>query len=246
MAGRVAYYGGIVKDGLVLDLDAAKKESYPGSGTVWRDIAGGVITGSLVNGPTFNSGNGGSIVFDGVDDYTDFGTYLPINGIGTVTFSMWVYAPTNTQKLILTRYDTSATTRQADFIALVNGTIGLSPRLYVGTTNDYITWTSTTEAVSLNSWTNLTFTVNNPATTVNCYVNGSSISLTSTTGGTPPTIFANTIANRFWRLARIITSGGASTYYNFSLANLIIYNRALNATEVIQNYNALKGRYGLT
>jgi hypothetical protein len=69
MAGRVAYYGGIVKDGLVLDLDAAKKASYPGSGTRWNDIAGGIITGSLVNGPTFDSSNGGSILFDGTNDY---------------------------------------------------------------------------------------------------------------------------------------------------------------------------------
>ncbi len=74
MAGRIAYYGNIVRDGLVLDLDAAKRDSYPGSGTSWRDIAGGVITGSLINGPTFDGNNGGSIVFDGADDYVNLGT----------------------------------------------------------------------------------------------------------------------------------------------------------------------------
>lgn len=59
MAGRITYYGNIVRDGLVLNLDAAKRDSYPGTGTVWRDIAGGVITGSLVNGPIFDASNGG-------------------------------------------------------------------------------------------------------------------------------------------------------------------------------------------
>ena len=71
MAGRIAYYGNIVKDGLVLDLDAAKRDSYPGSGTFWKDISGGGGNGTLINGPTFSSGNGGSIVFDGVDDYVN-------------------------------------------------------------------------------------------------------------------------------------------------------------------------------
>jgi len=60
----------IVTDGLVLALDAADKNSYPGSGTTWNDLAGS-NNGTLTNGPTFDSGNGGSIVFDGVDDYVN-------------------------------------------------------------------------------------------------------------------------------------------------------------------------------
>ena len=59
----------IVTDGLVLYLDAANQRSYPGSGTTWSDISRGGNNGTLVNGPTFDPGNGGSIVFDGVDDY---------------------------------------------------------------------------------------------------------------------------------------------------------------------------------
>jgi hypothetical protein len=62
MAGRIAYYGGIVTNGLVLALDAAKKDSYPGSGTLWKDISGNTNNGTLINGPTFNSGNGGYCV----------------------------------------------------------------------------------------------------------------------------------------------------------------------------------------
>ena len=58
----------IVTDGLILALDAADKNSYPGSGTTWTDLSGNGNNGTLTNGPTFSSANGGSIVFDGVDD----------------------------------------------------------------------------------------------------------------------------------------------------------------------------------
>ena len=68
MAGRISYYGNIVKDGLVLDLDAAKRDSYPGVGTAWNDISGFRNNGTLVNGPTYNPTNAGSIVFDGASD----------------------------------------------------------------------------------------------------------------------------------------------------------------------------------
>ena len=60
----------IITDGLVLCLDAANRQSYPGSGTVWTDLAGS-NNGTLTNGPTFSSANGGSIVFDGVDDFIE-------------------------------------------------------------------------------------------------------------------------------------------------------------------------------
>ena len=59
----------IVTDGLVFAVDAANKKSYPGSGTTWTDLSGNGYDGTLTNDPTFNSSNGGSIVFDGTDDY---------------------------------------------------------------------------------------------------------------------------------------------------------------------------------
>ena len=62
----------IIEDGLVFAVDAANKKSYPGSGTTWADLAGS-NNGTLINGPTFDSGNGGSIVFDGTNDYSEMG-----------------------------------------------------------------------------------------------------------------------------------------------------------------------------
>jgi len=92
MAGRIAYTGGIVTNGLVLNLDAAKRDSYPGSGTIWRDIAGGTATGSLINGPVFNSNNGGYISFDGTNVYGDIGNIL-FNSASVTTLDLWVNMP---------------------------------------------------------------------------------------------------------------------------------------------------------
>jgi hypothetical protein len=72
--------GNIVRDGLVLWLDAGNPKSYIGSGTTWSDLTKNGNNGTLVNGPTFNSDNGGSIVFDGVNDYVNIpnSSNLPI------------------------------------------------------------------------------------------------------------------------------------------------------------------------
>lgn len=106
MAGRISYYGGIVTNGLVLALDAAKKDSYPGSGTVWRDISGNGNNGTLTNGPTFNSGNGGSIVFDGVDDYVEYGLITQMSNLINITVSYWYYpTTTNVTKALGGRYN---------------------------------------------------------------------------------------------------------------------------------------------
>ena len=91
----------VVTDGLVLCLDAASKESYPGSGTVWRDLAGS-NNGALTNGPTFSNVNGGSLVFDGVDDHTSFTYAQPAyNTTDSFTWNIWVYPTRNSNLDVL-------------------------------------------------------------------------------------------------------------------------------------------------
>ena len=94
----------IVKDGLVLCLDAGNSESYPGSGTTWTDLSGNGNNGTLTNGPTFNTGSLGSISFDGINDYCDVGNTLT-NGFTEMTIS--VFAKTITLsafEYIITKY----------------------------------------------------------------------------------------------------------------------------------------------
>ena len=83
MAGIVA--PNIVTDGLVLYLDAANTKSYASGSTAWNDLVG-INNGTLVNGPTFNSANGGSIVFDGSNDYVST-TYNAV--LTNFTFCAW-------------------------------------------------------------------------------------------------------------------------------------------------------------
>jgi hypothetical protein len=75
----------IVTDGLILALDAADRTSYPGSGTTWSDLVGNNY-GTLTNGPTFNSANCGTIVFDGTNDYVFINSVTNYKSI-----CFWVY-----------------------------------------------------------------------------------------------------------------------------------------------------------
>ena len=83
--------GKIVTDGLVLSLNAADRNSYPGSGTTWTDTSGNGNNGTLTNGPTFNSGNGGYIQFDGTNDRVDIADANSLDfGTGGFTILVWV------------------------------------------------------------------------------------------------------------------------------------------------------------
>ena len=75
----------IVKSGLVLYLDAGNQNSYPGTGTTWTDISRNNNNGTLTNGPTFNSENGGSIVFDGTNDYVS----TALTSTNSFTWNVW-------------------------------------------------------------------------------------------------------------------------------------------------------------
>lgn len=83
------YDGGIPTNGLVLLLDAGFSPSYPTTGSSWYDLSSNASTCTLTNGPTFNSGNGGQIVFDGSDDYVSLPNGL-ISGLGDFTVVQWV------------------------------------------------------------------------------------------------------------------------------------------------------------
>ena len=77
----------VVTDGLVLYLDAANPNSYASGSTSWNDISRGGNNGTLFNGPTFNAGNGGSILFDGIDDFIQCTGSLTVT---SATFVSWI------------------------------------------------------------------------------------------------------------------------------------------------------------
>ena len=86
-----SYSPKVVTDGLVLYLDAANPKSYVSGSTAWNDVSRGGNNGTLTNGPTFNSANGGSIVFDGVNDYVALGNISSlILANNQFTISYWL------------------------------------------------------------------------------------------------------------------------------------------------------------
>jgi|694.fasta_scaffold05393_26 hypothetical protein len=220
MAGRIAYYGGIVTNGLVLALDAAKKDSYPGSGTVWRDISGNGNNGTLTNGPTFNSANGGSIVFDGINDYV----IHPTINLGTISsWSVWV------------KYNSLA----GEPVILGSNSIDYYSLFYFpGGKIFYVNYGGSLASLSyptgllLSTWYNITQT--RSGLTIKVYLNGIDIGTMSGGSPTSPTIFS------------VIGAERTGAYFsNINMGSTLIYNRALSAAEVLQNYNATKGRFGL-
>ena len=85
-----------VEDGLILALDAGNTKSYPGSGTTWTDLSGNGNNGTLVNGVGYNSDYGGSLSFDGTNDYIDITSLAPLADTSAVTMEAWVNVDTLT------------------------------------------------------------------------------------------------------------------------------------------------------
>jgi hypothetical protein len=234
----------IVTNGLVLYLDAANRKSYPGTGTTWFDLSGNNYTGSLVNGPTFNSTNGGSIVFDGVNDYTTtalstvarpfsmavwvyfnnltgWQTFIGQNAAGSTTLGTFYFQKTNDNQ------SNVGPGRLANTVGLgfvENAGSGLAKYCY------------DTTAVTTNIWYN--YHVSATTTDLTLYKNGV---LVFTTGSAVQTI--NAASNVI--IAAGYYANSIVDYSNVRLSTIQIYNRALSAQEVLQNYNAQKARFGL-
>lgn len=209
-------------EGLVLYLDAGNAASYPGSGTVWTDLSGSGNNGTLTNGPTYSSADGGSIVFDGSNDFVS-------GSISTLTswsISLWYYSTDITSKLVFYPFSGTATSSGLGFGGSFD--VNTINRWYFfdGTT----TLSSPNNSISINTWYNLVVT--KTGTSYDLYTNGS-LSLRAT--GTNLSLTQYNLGRR----------GDNNWYAAGRISQALIHNRAITSTEVTQNYNAVKGRYGL-
>jgi hypothetical protein len=215
----------IVTNGLVLALDAADRNSYPGSGTTWTDLSGRGNNGTLTTGPTFSSSNGGSIVFDGTDDFIDFtsdSNLLPTAGL---TVSAWIKT-TVADRWIVTK--TSSST--------VNGyALNVSGAGLAGFAVNNA-GASTSAVITTGAWINLVGTWT-PSTSIRMYRNGV-LDSTNTTS-IPASIIEPSYTIEIGRRPN------GPDYWNGNIAQVSIYNRALTASEVSQNFNALRGRFNI-
>ena len=219
----------IVTDGLVLALDAGNTKSYPGSGTSWSDLSGNSNTGTLTNGPTYSSDDGGYISFDGVDDYMS----STISCSRTYYSIDWWTRPTavsNYDQMILMNSSGTAGSYWQGFTVHTDS----SGSLYIGTTTGSRRTLGSGTLVN-GVWHHFVWTFDNGSATL--YKNGSSISTGS----------INLHSADFTLLQ--IGAGptfGEGTRFDGNCASLKLYsNKVLTAAEVEQNYNALRSRFGI-
>jgi len=215
----------IVTRGLVFHVDAADRTSYSPSNTVWNDLTSNNNDGTLTNGPTFDSGNGGNIIFDGSNDYATVGYQLPAQS-STTTFSwnLWIYLPSGNggnDVIFGNRYSGNSGTQFTK----------ITPTNWEYYNNG---GRNVSYSIPTNQWINLC--VIKDQETHYYYSNGSQIgtrtSVTLSIGAMPVFMGADGYS-------------GVREPSNVKFASAAIYDRALSSTEVLQNYNALKGRFGL-
>jgi len=214
-------------NGLILHLDAGNTASYPGSGSTWTDLSGNGYNGTLTNGPTFNSANGGSIVFDGTDDYVLVPNNLTFSTFMTV--DIWFRSIKGTRHHII-NVNSSSTANSFNFNLNDNGyTLWV---YWNGSGTNSLRYT--TPSLSDGVIRNLTFVHDN--TINNIYINGILLGGASVTG-----------TQTFTNVSGSIYIGAADNqhYTQGNVYNTRIYTRALSDKEVFQNYYALKSRFGL-
>jgi len=230
----------IITNGLVLSLDAANNKSYPRSGTTWTDLSGNNNNGTLTNGPTFSSVNGGSIVFDGADDQIDCGNDSSLNISTNLTLGIWVkFNSLSSAPNLIAKQWCSGNQFSYSWAVLSDG------RIYYGFDSDGQCSSITGEYTSTNivCTTGIWYCLNivHTSTSINLYSNG--ISIPGILAGSYGTIYTSTVPVRLGVYRNL--SGAFASYLSGNISNTSIYNRALSATEVLQNYNATKSRFGL-
>lgn len=235
----IVYNTSTVKSGLVLHLDAASVKSYPGSGTTWNDLSGNAYNATLVDGPT-SSAN--SIVFNGNDDRvhvpspSDRFAWTPTGpGLNTMTIEVWVKSVDTDGNFVSKPWNSSG---EYNYRILPT-----SLSVVVGAQSATMTFSS----ISTGNWEHLCIVVN--STQFAAYRNG-----TLNTAFTSHGITANSpvLTNNNHELCLMSLfpyapgwPGQTSFSTQGELANLKIYNKVLSASEVAQNFSALRGRFGI-
>ena len=226
----------IVTDGLIMALDAANTKSYPDAGVNWTDLAGNGINGVLTNGPYYDSANGGCIVFAGSADGGNDGILISNTALLSVdqhTISCWNYSTNYAHLGFMFEKTTNGTVNTQYSLFYANAT--MIYRTY-GLSTVNLNTTTITAGVINSQWNNIVATYD--GTNKRIYVNGV---LANTSGTLTGTVVQNTTG-----AAYIGIYGNFGGYpFNGKVSQTSVYDRALSFAEIKNNYNAMKGRYGL-
>lgn len=228
----------VVTNGLVLSLDAGDRNSYVSGSTTWLDLAG-TNNGTLTNGPTFNTGSGGSIVFDGANDYIN--QTLNTSSFTTeATLIMFLKltnaTPSNPSETGIERLSADSG-KQASHYPWIDGSAYFGTFQTGGIRVNSISLSST---INRTNWHMITITSSPGVNNWKFYQN---TELRHSDNGSDAVSFSTDGVYNFGRSQTYLDS---NLYpINGNIATIQLYNRALSASEIQQNYNALKGRFGL-
>jgi hypothetical protein len=224
------YSPAIVTSGLVLCLDAANPRSYSGTGTTWTDLSGNNNTGTLTNGPTFSGANQGTFVFDGTDDNVQLGNASAFLPTSAITINCW--AKTRVVQVYKKIFVTVSVGTQS--ITGVYFSLGpATDNIYLGIiTNNGSQYATSTTNPSTTLFSNFCGTYD--GTNIRLYLNGTLLATQAHTG---------TIVNT--GIGRISGYDNGGEIWDGNISTFSIYNRALSTSEILQNYNATKTRFGL-
>ena len=239
--------GSVITDGLIFYIDPANTKSYV-SGSDPINMLDGAHTGSLKSGTSFSGENLGSWEFDGTDDYIDFGEMPPLFEyfpIGTAkdnpwSTSIWVNGYTANGVFLEFPYVEVNSLYAYSFAFAFNGT-----HLYFGGKYANIKiresepFAGGVTAFSTTNWNHVSMTFDGVDYTAlssyKLYVNGALI---------PIELITPNITNFLTKSIRI---GGGSTAFPWlgNIGNVMLYSKTLSSDEIKQNYNAMRGRYGI-
>ena len=231
---------GIVQSGLVLNLDAGVSTSYPGTGTTWTDLKGSGNNGILTNSPTFSNSNGGILTFDGTDDYVE----VPFETILTDCSFEVVFKATSTRSyqymLSLANIDTNNFSVYFDMND-PDGS-GFAQTMWAYWNSGGVPYSGVPKSGTFGDWNDSTWRhyVFTRDSTTNHYMNGGLITNTVRSGD-QTTQFGNGSGYKL----KIATYRTNILHFPGNVPIVRVYNRTLSQAEIRQNFNALRGRFGI-
>jgi hypothetical protein len=238
----------IVTDGLVLALDAGNHMSYPGSGTTWTDLSGNGNNGTLTNNPAFSGEAGGILNFNEVTNYVSISDSSTLNVTATRTWEFWLRFTDFAGTSLMYWY--SHNTFKADnsinlFVGENSGNAyayRLACQFRTNASNEIESHTTDAVDTILSDGKLHQITiVRTGAVTVNFYIDGVQWATSYILQAGAPAEINPTGVLEIGRRS----DANVDRYFGGDIGKLLEYNRALSASEILQNYNATKGRYGL-
>lgn len=222
----------IVTNGLVLCVDAGNPRSYSGTGTSWNDATSSGYNFTLTNGPSYTSSNPGYFTFDGVNDIAIAG-YNTALDTQTPTVEVWIKTNATSQNGFW--FEKGAVNTQ---YSLFQEGPSIQWRQFMSSGQGLVNMSTTTATyINTNSWYQVVGTYTSGSRIL--YINGVQVNSDTQVG----TIATNSSGMSIGAYGG--NSGSNSYWYNGALSICRVYNRALSATEVLQNFNATRGRYGI-